>query len=77
MPGIVEFPEVVQDDARDFGYLFSFEPLRRHFAEYLTGLMLAQNETDTGINGETATTSAQCFRHRFLTAVDGGVEQLN
>ena len=44
MPAIVEFPKVVQDAARDFGDLFSCEPQRRHFAEYLTGLMIAQNE---------------------------------
>ena len=38
--------------SRDFGDLFSCEPQRRHFAEYLTGLMIAQNKTVTGINSE-------------------------
>ena len=35
MPAIVEFPTVVQDAVEDFGDLFSCEPQRRHFAEYL------------------------------------------
>ena len=37
MPGIVEFPQVVQDALAQFGDLFANECQRRHFAEYLTG----------------------------------------
>ena len=77
MPAIVEFPKVVQDAARDFDDLFSCEPQRRHFAEYLTGLMIAQNKTITGINGEFAETTDQSCLNRFLTAVDWDVEALN
>jgi hypothetical protein len=77
MPAIVEFPKVVQDAVRDFGDLFSCEPQRRHLAEYLTGLMIAQNKTVTGINGEFAETTDQSCLNRFLTEVDWDVEQLN
>ena len=77
MPAIVEFPKVVQDAARDFADLFSCEPQRRHFAEYLTGLMIAQNKTVTGINGEFAETTDQSCLNRFLTAVDWDVDALN
>jgi len=69
MPAIVEFPKVVQDAARDFGDLFSCEPQRRHFAEYLTGLMVAENKTITGINGEFAETTDQSCLNRFITEV--------
>ena len=34
MPGIVEFPTLVQDAVAQFGDLFANEPQRRHFAEY-------------------------------------------
>ena len=41
MPGITSFPRVVRDAVEQFGDLFICEPERRHFAEYLTGLMVA------------------------------------
>ena len=43
MPAIVDFPTVVQEALVIFGDLFDTEPARRHFAEYLTGLMVAEN----------------------------------
>lgn len=33
MPGIIEFPTVVEQALKDFGDLFSNEPTRRHLAE--------------------------------------------
>ena len=77
MPAIVEFPKVVQDAVRDFGDLFSCEPQRRHLAEYLTGLMIAQNKSVTGINGEFAETTGQSCLNRFIIEVDWDVEELN
>ena len=35
MPGIVEFPQVVQDALAQYGDLFGNQCQRRHFAEYL------------------------------------------
>ena len=70
MPAIVEFPKVVQDAVWNFSDLFSSEPQRRHFVEYLTGLMIAQNKTITGINGELAETADQSRLNRFITDVD-------
>jgi hypothetical protein len=48
MPGIIEFPQVVQDAVAQFGDLFANEPQRRHFAEYLTGLMIAERKSVLG-----------------------------
>jgi hypothetical protein len=42
MPGIIEFPTVVEQALKDFGDLFGNEPARRHLAEYLTGLLVAE-----------------------------------
>jgi hypothetical protein len=50
MPTIVEFPQVVREAINEFGDLFSCEPQRRHFAESLTGLMVAANKTVTAID---------------------------
>ena len=45
---IVEFPTVVQDAVERFGSVFANEPERRHFAEYFTGLMVADKKNTSG-----------------------------
>ena len=77
MPAIVEFPQVVREAVDEFGNLFSCEPQRRHFAEYLTGLMVAANKTVTGINGEFVETADQSCLNRFLTAVEWDEQAVN
>jgi len=77
MPGIVEFPQVVQEALAAFGDLFACEPQRRHFAEYLTGLLVAERKTVLGIHGEFAQTTDQSCLNRFLTEVDWDVAALN
>lgn len=77
MPGIVEFPQVVQDALNPFGALFANEPQRRHFAEYLTGLMIAERKTVLGIHDEFAQTTDQSCLNRFLTEVDWDLNALN
>jgi hypothetical protein len=42
MPGILAFPQVMRDAVERFDGVFANEPQRRHFAEYLTGLMIAE-----------------------------------
>jgi DDE superfamily endonuclease len=77
MPGIIEFPQVVQEALAQFGDLFDNEPQRRHFAEYLTGLMIAQRKTVLGIHDEFAQTTDQSCLNRFLTEAPWDVEDLN
>jgi DDE superfamily endonuclease len=77
MPGIIEFPKVVQDAMAEYGEIFSNECQRRHFGEYLTGLMVAERKTVLGINGEFAATTDQSCLNRFLTSADWDVQVLN
>jgi len=77
MPAIVDFPTVVQDALTIFGDLFDTEPARHHFAEYLTGLMVAENKTVSGINREFALTTDQSCLNRWLTEVEWDVTALN
>jgi hypothetical protein len=77
MPAIVEFPQVVREAVEEFSDLFSCEPQRRHFAEYLTGLMVAANKTVTGINSEFVETADQSCLNRFLTAVEWDEQAVN
>jgi len=77
MPGIVAFPKLVQDALDQYGDLFDNDCQRRHFAEYLTGLIVAERKTVLGINGEFAHTTDQSCLNRFLTDAPWGVEALN
>ena len=77
MPAIVEIPRVVRESLDHFADLFSNEPQRRHFAEYLTGLMVADNKTVSGISTEFVEATDQSCLNRFLTEVDWDVEALN
>jgi hypothetical protein len=49
MPAIVALPQVVEELLVQFGDLFPNEPARVHFAEYLTGLLVAEHKTVSGI----------------------------
>ncbi len=77
MPGIVDFPQVVQEATRVFADVFACEPQRRHFGEYLTGLMIAERKSVSGINREFAETTDQSCLNRFLTDADWDVSELN
>ena len=77
MPGIIEFPKLVQDALAQYGDLFANECQRRHFAEYLTGLFVAERKTVLGIHDEFAQTTDQSCLNRFLTEAAWDVEALN
>ena len=77
MPGIIEFPTLVQDALAQYGDLFANECQRRHFAEYLTGLFVAERKTVFGIHDEFAQTTDQSCLNRFLTEVPWDVQALN
>lgn len=77
MPTIVDFPTIVQEALLVFGGVFDTEAARRHFAEYLTGLIVAENKTVSGINREFALTTDQSCLNRWLTEVEWDVTALN
>lgn len=77
MPTIVDFPTVVKEAMAVFGDVFDTEAARRHFAEYLTGLIVAENKTVSGINREFILTTDQSCLNRWLTEVQWDVKALN
>src|SRR5215213_5688273 len=77
MPAIAEYPTVVQELLSQYGDLFANEPEQRHFAEYLTGLPIAERKMMSGINREFAVTTDQSCLNRFLTEVDWDAKALN
>ena len=54
MPTTVDFPTIVNQALELFGGVFDNEPARRHFAEYLTGLMVAERKNISAINRQFA-----------------------
>lgn len=77
MPAIVEYPNLVYQLLEHYGDLFANEPERRHFAEYLTGLYVAERKNVSGINREFAVTTDQSCLNRWLTQVEWDVTRLN
>jgi hypothetical protein len=77
MPAIVEYPSLVQKLVAQYGDLFANEPERRHFAEYLTGLFVAERKNVSGINREFAVTTNQSCLNRWLTEVTWDAAQFN
>ena len=77
MPAIVEYPTIVQEAVKQFQDLFVNEPERRHFAEYLTGLMVAERKNVSGINSEFAQTTDQSCLNRWITEVGWDEHELN
>jgi hypothetical protein len=77
MAGIIDYPQVVQEALQTFGDLLPNEPQRRHFAEYLTGLFVAERKNVTAINREFAQTTDPSCLNRFLTDADWDTQQFN
>ncbi|MCZ7570776.1 MAG: hypothetical protein M5U01_19625 [Ardenticatenaceae bacterium] len=48
MPAIIGFPRVVEEVLSQYREVFGTEAARRHVAEYLTGLMIAEHKTVSG-----------------------------
>lgn len=77
MPTLVDFPSIVQEALPLFGDVCDTAAARRHFAEYLTGLMVAERQTVSGINREFVVTTDQSCLHRWLTEGSWDVQTLN
>src|SRR3954466_15944433 len=77
MPTIVDFPTIVKDAMDVCGDLFANEPERRHFAEDLTGLMVAEKKTVSGINSAFVVTTDQSCLNRWLNEMAWDVKGLN
>jgi hypothetical protein len=77
MPAIVEIPTAVAEVLEKFEDLFANRSQREHFAEYLTGLIVARRKTVNGMSGEFAASTDQSCWNRFLTASDWDVQAVN
>ncbi|GMU26274.1 MAG: hypothetical protein AMXMBFR16_11790 [Candidatus Uhrbacteria bacterium] len=77
MPAIIKFPTVVEEVLSQYRDVFGTEAAQRHCAESLTGLLIAEHKTVSGINRELAVTTDQSCLNRWLTPVEWDVAALN
>ena len=77
MPAIIRHPTLVEQAVKQFGNIFANAPERRGFAEYLTGLLIADRKTVSGINAEFAVTTDSSCLNRWITEVDWDEEEPN
>ena len=77
MPAIVQFPTVVKEALQEFGPFFANQPERQHFAEYLTGLIIAHKKNVSAINREFAVTTDQSCLNRWITQAKWDQEAFN
>jgi len=77
MPAIVDYPTVVKKALEEFGSVFGNEPERRHFAEYLTGLMIAHKKNVSAINRQFAFTTDQSCLKCWLTEAQWDPQKLD
>ena len=77
MPAIVDLPTLVQAALAVFGALLDTDPARRHFAEALTGLRVAETKTVRGSKREIVVTADQSCLPRGLTEARWDVKARN
>jgi hypothetical protein len=75
---IIKPPKIVQDALEEFlAHLFKNEPQRKHFANYIAGLMIADNKTVAGMTDEMPNASDQSCLNRFLNEVEWDERAMN
>ena len=75
---ILSPPKIVQDALNEFlAPLFDNRPQRKHLANSITGLMIADNKTVSGMTNEMPNASDQSCLNRFLTEVDWDGNAMN
>jgi hypothetical protein len=77
MPTLVDVPTLVQEALTVCGAVLVTDAARHHYAEYLTGLLVAEWHTDSGSNQACGLTTDLSCVHRWLTEVQGDVQALN
>ena len=75
---IIQPPTIVQEAINEvLAPLFKNTAQRKHIANYITGLMISENKTITGITDEMPNASDQSTLNRFLTEVEWDEKAMN
>ena len=73
----IRFPELLSEITEPLTPVFRNEPQRKHFSEYLLGLMASTNKSVTGIRDLHARSNEPSSLNRFLTDYEWDENELN
>lgn len=74
---IVQFPDIVANNLRYFASVFQTEEQKRHFCEYVTGLMVGDKKTVAAMNNLFLNKNDQSALNKFLTQAAWNEGELN
>ncbi len=74
---IVEYPKIVRASLKHFGSAFQTGAQRRHYCQYVTGLMAGDKGTVQAINHLFLGTQDQSVLNKFLTQEEWSEVELN
>lgn len=74
---IVQFPRIIADSLAYFASVFETEEQRKHFCEYVTGLIAGDKATISAINALFLNKNDQSSLNKFVTQARWSEEELN
>lgn len=74
---IVQFPNIVVNNLAHFASVFATEEQKKHFCEYVTGLMVGDKATITAINALFLNKNDQSSLNKFITQASWDEDALN
>lgn len=74
---IVQFPNIVVNNLSHFASVFATEEQKKHFCEYVTGLIAGDKATVTAINALFLNRNDQSSLNKFVTQANWDQDELN
>lgn len=74
---VVEFPNIVVNNLSQFASVFATEEQKKHFCEYVTGLIVGEKATVTAINALFLNKNDQSSLNKFMTQASWDEDELN
>jgi len=74
---IVQIPRIIAENLSQFAPVFKTEEQRKHFCEYVTGLIVGDKATISAINALFLNKNDQSSLNKFMTQAGWSEEQLN
>ncbi len=74
---ILKHPSIVQNHAKVFKNIFNNKAQYKHFKEYLTGLMLCENKTFSGIQSEYVNANSVNSLDHFMIKAEWSENEIN
>lgn len=74
---IVQFPKIIVENLAFFGSVFTTDEQKKHFCEYVTGLIAGDKATIAAINALFLNKNDQSALNKFITQADWDEHELN